>query len=392
MDMKLVLEACGKALPEQIIDNDWFAARLDTSDEWIRQRTGIRERRLAIDIAGPGTVAPNSSQSGIARPDGKIPIDGTQVANLALDAARRCLKNFRELNPTAAVYHTTISAAGSDAAFAENSDKNTATASEVAKAVDVATVATSLSVAARIKYVLVATMSAEQRMPNIASQLIEPLGLNPNVLAFDINAACTGFVYSLETASALLKTQPPDSLALVIGAERLSSLLDFSDRSTAVLFGDGAAATLWSVEPGPKDIFISGTETAPLLLYTDADQHIRMEGRAVFRYATSTLPRVLQELAEVGELETDAIDYFLLHQANSRIIDSISSRLNLPAERFPQNLALCGNTSAASLPLLLADLWSDGTLSRTGQQNLNICLAAFGAGMSYGSVLMRRNS
>ena len=99
----------------------------------------------------------------------------------------------------------------------------------------------------------------------------------------------------------------------------------------------------------------------------------------------------LQELAKSGAW-TDAIDYFLLHQANSRIIDSISSRLNLPAERFPQNLALCGNTSAASLPLLLADLWSDGTLSRTGQQNLNICLAAFGAGMSYGSVLMRRNS
>ncbi|NLZ56632.1 MAG: hypothetical protein GX900_08265 [Clostridiaceae bacterium] len=114
--------------------------------------------------------------------------------------------------------------------------------------------------------------------------------------------------------------------------------------------------------------------------------------RVVFRYATSTLPRVLQELAEAGKLETDAINFFLFHRANSRIIDSIAARLDLPAERFPQNLAFCGNTSAASLPLLLADFWSDGTLSRAGQQNLNICLVAFGAGMSYGSVLMCRNS
>lgn len=319
--MKLFLESCGHRLPNRMVTNEDFTHRVDTSDEWIRQRTGIETRYLASDV--------------ILDPKEQVTQPET-LYQLTKQAAETCLDGAEELR-------------------------------------------------SKIGIVIVATTSSEERMPALAPLLQAPLGLPTDVLCFDLNAACTGFVYALQMARGYL-LENPDRAALVIGAEKLSTLLDFDDRSTCILFGDGAAATLWTLGEGPAEVFLSGTESNMEILHADAKAPLTMEGRQVFRFAVTTLPELIRKLVEKTGVKADL---HFLHQANARIIQAVAKALDEPLDRFPMNLQHYGNTSAASLPLLLSDLWETGELDRERFANENYTFAGFGAGLSYGGLMTK---
>lgn len=319
--MKLFLESCGHRLPKRLVTNNDFTYRVETSDEWIKQRTGIETRYLASDV--------------VLDPNEEIPQPET-LLQLAEEAGKSCLAGAEELR-------------------------------------------------SKVGIVIVATTSSEEKMPALAPLLQAPLGLENDVLCFDLNAACTGFVYALQMARGYL-VENPDRAALVIGAEKLSTLLDFDDRSTCILFGDGAAATLWTIGEGPAEVFISGTQSNGEILHASANEPLTMEGRQVFRFAVKTLPDLLKKLSEKAGVKADL---HFLHQANARIIQAVAKALDEPLERFPMNLQHYGNTSAASLPLLLSELWESGDLDPERYASENYTFAGFGAGLSHGGLMTK---
>ena len=323
----------GSALPGRIVTNKELEQMVETSDEWIRERTGIGERHVSV---------------------------GETVVTLASEAARKAL---------------------------EQAGKR----------------------AEEIDLILVATCSPEQYLPCCACQVQAAVGA-VNALAFDVNAACSGFLFALNTADAYLRTGLAEN-ALVIGSEVLSKLVDWTDRGSCILFGDGAGAVVVErceaspgilgralhsdgtgggvLQCGARELTTpyartSAAKTDQKQQTDDREHYIQMDGQEVYRFATRRVPQCLEEaLADAG-LAVPDIDLFVLHQANARIIDAVAKRLHADREKFPTNLERVGNLSSASIPVLLDELHRQGKLHRGDR----IVLAGFGAGLTIGACVM----
>lgn len=323
----------GSALPGRIVTNKELEQLVETSDEWIRERTGIAERHVSV---------------------------GETVVTLASEAARKAL---------------------------EQAGKR----------------------AEEIDLILVATCSPEQYLPCCACQVQAAVGA-VNALAFDVNAACSGFLFALNTADAYLRTGLAEN-ALVIGSEVLSKLVDWTDRGSCILFGDGAGAVVverCEASPGilGRALHSDGTGggvlqcgarelTTPYArtsaAKTDQNQptdgrepYIQMDGQEVYRFATRRVPQCIEEALSDAGLTVPDIDLFVLHQANARIIDAVAKRLHADRDKFPTNLERVGNMSSASIPVLLDELNRQGKLHRGDR----IVLAGFGAGLTIGACVM----
>lgn len=236
---------------------------------------------------------------------------------------------------------------------------------------------------------LIATFTGDHLNPATACILQKELGFPEDTVCFDLNAACSGFVYALHTAQCLLAAAPR-KFGLVLGAEVLSRVTDYTDRSTCILFGDGAGAAVveWG-EDYPSIHAVLGCRGDADVLYTPgvnakAPSYIHMEGQSVFRFAVETVPRCISQVLEQAGLGVEDVDRYVFHQANQRIIDLAMRKLHLPPEKCTGNIAHTGNTSAASVPLLLDELVSTGAL-RSGQRALCV---GFGAGLTWGGALL----
>ena len=323
----------GSALPGRIVTNKELEQMVETSDEWIRERTGIGERHVSV---------------------------GETVVTLGSEAACKAL---------------------------EQAGKR----------------------AEEIDLILVATCSPEQYLPCCACQVHAAIGA-VNALAFDVNAACSGFLFALNTADAYLRTGLAEN-ALVIGSEVLSKLVDWTDRGSCILFGDGAGAVVverCEASPGilGRALHSDGTGggvlqcgarelTTPYArtsaAKTDQNQttdsrepYIQMDGQEVYRFATRRVPQCIEEALSDAGLAVSDIDLFVLHQANARIIDAVAKRLHADRDKFPTNLERVGNMSSASIPVLLDELNRQRKLHRGDR----IVLAGFGAGLTIGACVM----
>jgi 3-oxoacyl-[acyl-carrier-protein] synthase-3 len=313
---------CGAYLPERIVTNAELAHRLDTSDAWIRQRTGIGERRIAAA--------------------------GELTSDLAVRAAERALADA-ELG-------------GGD-----------------------------------LDLLVVATATPDNTFPATATKVQARLGMRRGA-AFDVQAVCAGFIFALAVADNAVRVGQART-ALVIGAETFSRILDWQDRGTCVLFGDGAGAVvLQAVEEPPRDgrcilsTHLHSDGRHYDILYVDGGPssagvtgHLRMEGREVFRQAVQHLSEVVDEALTANGLAPADIDWLVPHQANSRIIESVGRKLGLPPERVVVTIERHANTSAASIPLALAEAVGDGRI-RPGQL---VLMEALGGGLSWGASLLR---
>ena len=319
MARRSVITGTGSALPPETVTNADLAARLDTSDEWIVERTGIRERRIA---------AP-----------------GVRTSDLATAAAQAALQ-----------------AAGVRAAD--------------------------------IDLVIVATATPDQTFPATATTVQARLGIRHGA-AFDVAAVCSGFVYALTVADAMLRTGAHQR-ALVIGAELFSHILDWEDRTTAVLFGDGAGAVvLEAQETDARGVLAARLHADGRhndLLFVDGGPgstgtvgKLRMKGREVFRHAVTNLASVTEEVLHDAGLSAQDIDWIVPHQANARILEATAKKLGLPMERVVMTVGSHANTSAASVPLALDTAMRDGRI-KPG----DLCLLeAMGGGFTWGAVLIR---
>lgn len=305
------ISGTGAFLPEKIVTNRDLEKIVDTSDEWIRERTGIHSRR----IAGEDQTT-------------------TDMAVAALEEA--------------------LAASG--------------------------------RTAGDLDLIVVATCTAETRFPSVAAMLQHRFGVR-NFPAFDVNAACSGFVYALSIVDGMIRAGQC-RCAAVIGAEKMSSLIDWNDRSTCVLFGDGAGAVVLepSEEPGIISTHIHADGSQGDLLYHDPVRDaIVMEGNKVFRVAVKTLERIVDETLEANGLDRSAVDWLLPHQANLRIMLATAQKLELPEERVVVTVDRHGNTSAASIPLALDHAVRAGDIRR-GQ---TVLMESFGAGFTWGSAFLK---
>ncbi|MDA9510941.1 3-oxoacyl-ACP synthase [Bradyrhizobium sp. CCBAU 11386] len=322
--IRSVVLGCGSYLPEQVVTNAQLAARIDTSDEWIVQRTGIRERHIAAE--------------------------GEFTSHLAIKAAQAALTD-----------------AGVDAQS--------------------------------IDLIVLATSTPDNTFPATAVAVQHGLGINHGA-AFDLQAVCSGFVFALATADNFLRTGA-FKRALVIGAETFSRILDWNDRGTCVLFGDGAGAVVLEAleQPGhaatdrgvvTTHLRSDGRHKAKLFVdggpsSTQTVGHLRMEGREVFKHAVGMITDVIVDAFEATGLNADSIDWFVPHQANKRIIDASAHKLHIAPEKVVLTVDRHGNTSAASIPLALAVARKDGRIKRGDL----ILLEAMGGGFTWGSALVR---
>ncbi|MET0633446.1 MAG: beta-ketoacyl-ACP synthase III, partial [Xanthobacteraceae bacterium] len=298
--LRSVVLGCGSYLPSRVLTNAELSRMVDTTDEWITQRTGIRERRIAAE--------------------------GETTSDMALKAAQAAL-----------------AAAGLDAQS--------------------------------IDLIVLATSTPDNTFPASAVSVQAGLGITHGA-AFDLQAVCSGFVYGLATADGLLKTGA-HKRALVIGSETFSRILDWTDRGTCVLFGDGAGAVVVELQQQPGTREDRGILSAHLRsdgrhkskLYVDGGPsstmtvgHLRMEGRAVFKHAVAMVTDVIEDAFRATGYTADDIDWFVPHQANQRIIDDTAKKLGLAPEKVVITVAKHGNTSAASIPLALAAAVADGRI------------------------------
>jgi len=318
-----VVLGCGSYLPNQVLTNADLARKVDTSDEWIVQRTGIHERR----IAAPGEF----------------------TSHMAVHAAH------------AALAHAHLDA----------------------QAIDL---------------IVLATSTPDNTFPASAVEVQSALGITHGA-AFDLQAVCSGFVYALSTADALLKSGAFNR-ALVIGAETFSRILDWTDRTTCVLFGDGAGAVVLEAQDQPGTRDDRGVLTVRLRsdgrhkskLYVDGGPsstgtvgHLRMEGREVFRHAVAMITDVVEDAFKGAGYSVADIDWFVPHQANKRIIDGSAHKLGIDPAKVVITVDRHGNTSAASIPLALADAVADRRIKRGDL----ILLEAMGGGFTWGAALVR---
>jgi 3-oxoacyl-[acyl-carrier-protein] synthase-3 len=323
MVIRSIVAGCGAYLPQRVVTNDELAKLVDTSDAWIVERTGIRQRHIAAE--------------------------GEKTSDLAIAAAHRALK-----------------AAGEKAS--------------------------------QLDLIVLATCSPDETFPATATRVQAALGAN-KAAAFDVGAVCSGFVYALATANNFIRMGQAES-ALVIGAETMSRLLDWNDRSTCVLFGDGAGAVVLRANKGrgtTKDRGILSTH-----LHSDGRQHdllfadggpsgtgtvgkLRMQGRDVFRHAVTNLASVLNETLKANDLKVKDIDWLVPHQANKRILDATAKKLGLPVEKVVMTVERHANTSAASVPLALAEACEDGRI----KEGDLVVLEAMGAGFTWAASAVR---
>lgn len=321
--IRTVVAGVGSYLPSRVMTNDDLAKIVDTTDEWIVERTGIHNRHIAAD--------------------------DELTSDLALAAAKAAIAD-----------------AGIDAQ--------------------------------EIDTIILATTTPDYTFPATATTVQAALGIHHGA-AFDIQAVCSGFVYALTVADTFIKTGQSKT-ALVIGAETFSRLLDWTDRTTCVLFGDGAGAVVVKGEAGAGTNADKGILTAHLhsdgrykdKLYVDGGPsstgttgHVRMEGREVFRHAVVNIAEAITESLEATGLTIEEIDWFVPHQANKRILDGTARRIGLPPEKVVMTVGDHGNTSAASVPLALDRAVKDGRIKR-GEL---VLLEAMGGGFTWGSLLFR---
>jgi 3-oxoacyl-[acyl-carrier-protein] synthase-3 len=323
MVTRSVVVGCGSYLPEHVVTNKELATRVDTSDEWITQRTGIRLRHIAAE--------------------------GEKTADLALAAARRAL-----------------AAAGMPAG--------------------------------EIDLIVMATSTPDETFPATATRVQAALGMTGGA-AFDIQAVCSGFIYALNVADNFIRVGQAKT-ALVIGAETFSRILDWTDRTTCVLFGDGAGAVVLRAGEGAGSYADRGILSSHLhsdgrqhdMLYVDGGPsstgtvgHLRMAGREVFRHAVTNMAAVIGEALAANGLTAADIDWLVPHQANRRILDSTAQKLNLDPKKVVVTVDHHANTSAASIPLALCEAVADGRIQR-GQI---VVMEAMGGGFTWGATIAR---
>ncbi len=322
MSSKAVITGCGAYLPEKIVTNEDLAKMVDTSDEWIRERTGIRERHIAEE--------------------------GENTSDLAVKAARAAL----------------------DAAGCEPAD---------------------------IDLIIVATTTPDLTFPSTAAIVQAKLGAAAGA-AFDIQAVCTGFIYALSTAEKFLAAGQ-HKRALVIGAETFSRIIDWTDRSTCVLFGDGAGAFVLETQDrqtargrGYINSYLRCDGRLVDLLYVDggvsstqSTGHVRMQGNKVFREAVARISQAMEWVATDAGVDLHTVDWFVPHQANERIIKGVVKKLNLEPNQVLSTIAGQGNTSAASIPLAYCQGVEDGRI-KPGDL---VLLEGMGGGLTWGAALLR---
>jgi 3-oxoacyl-[acyl-carrier-protein] synthase-3 len=325
MTLRSQIVGCGGYLPARVVTNDELAARLDTSDSWIRQRTGIGERRIAAA--------------------------GELTSDLAVSASRRALES--------------AGMSGSD-----------------------------------LDLIVLATATPDETFPSTAVKLQAQLGMKRGA-AFDVQAVCSGFIFALAVADNALRLGQART-ALVVGAETFSRILDWQDRSTCVLFGDGAGAIVLNAAPGEPTGGPASRGVLSTHLHSDGRLHdilyvdggpsstgsagfLRMEGREVFRQAVQHLSEVVGEALAANGLSAGDIDWLVPHQANTRIIDAVGRRLGLAADRTIVTIERHANTSAASIPLALDEAVADGRI-RPGHL---VLMEALGGGLTWGASIVR---
>jgi 3-oxoacyl-[acyl-carrier-protein] synthase-3 len=267
--------------------------------------------------------------------------------------------------------------------FSGEGDSNTAIAAAAARsAIQKAGIAPE-----EIGALVVATLSADNFAPSTACLVQQELGLLDEMICFDLNAACSGFIFGLETVRGLL-LQSEKPYAVLVGSEVLSRKLDMTDRSTCVLFGDGAGAVVLTLDETCTYTSRIGCHGDDQMICCpageDTDRKIRMDGQATYKFAVRTVPVLIKAAAEKAQTTLEDIDLFILHQANARIIDAVAKSLKQPREKFFMNIADYGNTSAASVAIALCDAMEQG-LCGSGQK---VLLAGFGAGRTWGAVVL----
>lgn len=320
------ITAAAHYAPKQVISNDDLSQIMETSDEWIASRTGIRHRHIVLD---------------------------ENTSDLATQVGQQLLKKGSLAAPD-------------------------------------------------LDFVIVATVSPDGNMPSTASLVQSNLGAI-NAFAFDLTAACSGFVYALSVAEKLIISGAYKT-GLVIGAEVLSKVVDWSDRSTSVLFGDGAGGVLLEAtgdhplilaeslkSDGQRGMSLTSHLTQPKSPFSKSeasdDLFLKMDGRAIFDFAVRDVPNNILETLEKADLKPDDIDYLFLHQANSRILDKMARKIKTDRNKFLQNMQEYGNTSAASVPILLSEAIEDGRIKLDGSQKL--VLTGFGGGLTWGTLVVK---
>lgn len=315
------ISGLGKAVPKHAVSNEALCEHIDSSDEWIFSRTGIRSRRVVTEET---------------------------MTSLSVMAAGQALLE-----------------------------------SKLAKE--------------QIDLVIVATATPDNMMPSTACEVARQLGIE-HASCFDLSAACSGFIYSSQVAISMLRSGMKKK-ALVIGSESLSRFLNYEDRSSCILFGDGAGAVLYeAVSPAENEILAISTGSRPegsqmITLPVASFDHtfskevkkayLQMDGRAVYCFATTKVPEDMMQVLQSVNMKPTDIDWYILHQANCRIMDSVAKKLKVDSKRFYKNLEAYGNTSAASIPMALYDLRSK---LKCGDK---LILSGFGAGLTWGTMLLR---
>ena len=307
----------GKAVPRKIVTNDDLSKFVETSDEWIFQRTGIRERRISDE-------------------------------------------NTSELAYRSAV----------DAIKSSNIDKN------------------------EIDLIVCATMTPDNFTPSVACMVQEKLGLGDNVTAFDVNAACTGFVYALKIVASMLNTY--HKKALIIGCETLSKIINFEDRNTCVLFGDGAGAIVVEKDEKNEEFYTCSLGNDKDLIAENVEMNfemknkvlksgfLKMDGKEVFKFAIDVIEKSIDNILDRTNLKLEDIKLIIPHQANQRIISNVSKKLNVDNDKFFVNLEKYGNTSAASVPMALCEAFESKKITKGDK----VILVGFGGGLTWGSTII----
>lgn len=321
---KINIKAFGAYLPPHIVSNDDLSKLVDTNDEWITSRTGIKERRISKD---------------------------EDTSQISIKAAKLALKRAKLTGE-------------------------------------------------EIDLIIVATITPDMFTPSVACLVQKEIEAK-NAMAFDINAACSGFIYGLQAAFSMMKYNDSFKNAIVIGAETLSKIVDWEDRSTCVLFGDGGGAvvlskmeakgkvaTFFSRSEGEKGEFLEAGAVDLTNPYVDGvsgrNKKITMNGREVFKFATTSIVEAVKKVLEQSGLTMEDIDYIVPHQANYRIIDYSAKKLKVNSEKFYTNLDKYGNTSSASIPIALNEMYENGLL----KEGNKIIMVGFGGGLTYGAALI----
>lgn len=294
----------GACIPTLVWDNNKLAEMVETSDEWIRERTGIARRHIEKERS---------------------------ATEMAIEAAKKAMESCTELK------------------------------------------------AEEIGAIIVCSIAQEEVLPSASCQVQAAIGAE-NAFCFDLKAACSGFVFAYNTCLAYMNMGLIQN-ALIIGVEKLSTITDWTDRSSCILFGDGAGAAVITAceEEGAMMMKCDGSRGE--VLTCPAGSTLLMNGQEVFKFAVRSVPEAINEVLAQKMLAKEDVDYYILHQANRRIVESVAKRLGEPIEKFPMNLEEYGNTSSASIPLLLDELYRSGKLSKGSR----LIMAGFGAGLSWGA-------